>query len=210
MRIYAYLWQFFAFTPININGKDNIPTEGPFLICANHGSFMDIPVIYVTFQNYFIFAGKKEIEKWPLFHIFYTSGMNILVDRHNPKGDLKAFKRMMETIDAGHPLAIFPEGTITKNAPLLGEFKDGAFLLALKKEIPILPVTFLNNWRRLERKGLWKGHGGPGISKVIIHQPINCVNYNKSDVEVLKELIKKTISDPIYQKYHINTQKGNA
>ncbi len=57
------------------------------------------------FEDYFVFTGKKEVEKWPLFHIFYTSGMNILVDRKNKMGLIKAFKRMMEVIDEGHPLS---------------------------------------------------------------------------------------------------------
>jgi len=204
MRIYAFLWQTFVFVPVRIKGKENIPADGPFLICANHSSFMDIPVTYTVFPRYFIFTGKKEIERWPLFHIFYTSGMNILVDRHNPKGDFKAFKRMMEVIDKGNPLVVFPEGTISKRAPKLTSFKEGAFIIAQKKNVPIVPVTFMNNWKRLERKGFWKGLCGPGFSDVIIHPVINTDMFTKEQVKELKEQVKNTISKPLYQKYRVN------
>ena len=70
-----------------------------------------------------MFTGKKEIENWPLFHKFYTSSMILLVDRNNKMGLVRAFKRMMEVIDEGHPLVILPEGTISKIAPKLIEFK---------------------------------------------------------------------------------------
>ena len=83
MRWYALLWQFLAFAPIRVKGYANIRKAGSCIICPNHSSFMDIPCLYIIFKDYFVFTGKKEIEKWPLFHIFYTSGMNILVDSHS-------------------------------------------------------------------------------------------------------------------------------
>lgn len=86
MRFYAIIWLFFTGIRLKVEGKENIIYDQPFLIRSNHSSFIDIPCIYSIFAQYFIFPGKKEIENWPLFHIFYTSGMNILVDRQNRLG----------------------------------------------------------------------------------------------------------------------------
>ena len=95
MRFYAKLWLLLSGIFPRVKGKENLITDQGVLICANHSSFVDIPCLYSFIDSYYIFTGKKEIEKWPLFHIFYTSGMNILVDRHSKKGDLKAMKRMI-------------------------------------------------------------------------------------------------------------------
>ena len=200
-RWYALLWQFFALAPVRAHGSSNIPKEGAFIICANHTSYMDIPVIYCLFKKYFVFIGKKEIEKWPLFHIFYTSKMNISVDRDSLSGSMEALKRMLEEIEKGHPLAIFPEGTIPKSVPVLGEFKSGAFAVAIRKQIPILPVTFVTNWKRLGRSGLWKGHAGPGFSEVVIHEAVTTTGLTKKDADSLQKWVRMTINIPLKERY---------
>lgn len=201
MKFYAKMWLFFSGIFIKVSGRENMIEAGPYIICANHSSFVDIPVLYALLENYYVFTGKKEIESWPLFRVFYTSGMNILVDRHNPKGDMKAFKRMITVIDSGMPLMVFPEGTISKEAPKLTEFKSGAMSIAIKKQVPILPITFTSNWRRLQRKGLFEGKASPGIAGVIIHKPISTEGLTKKDLENLLENVKSTIEKPLIEKY---------
>jgi 1-acyl-sn-glycerol-3-phosphate acyltransferase len=188
---------------LKIKGSENIIEDKPFLICSNHSSYLDIPCLYSIFKKYFVFTGKKEVEKWPLFHIFYTSGMNILVDRHNKMGLIKSFKRMMEVIDEGHPLVILPEGTISRVAPKLAEFKAGSVSLAIKKQIPILPITFTTNWIRLQRKGLLKGKASPGISEVIIHPLISTYGLTKDDTDVLQLKLRDIINTPLRKIYGV-------
>ena len=200
MRVYAFMWQVFVFVPLRVKGKENIPANGTYIICPNHSSFMDIPCMYLVFKKYFVFTGKKEIEKWPLFRIFYTSGMNILVDRKNPKGDIKAFKRMIQDLDKGNPLAIFPAGTISKNTPKMGDFKPGPFSLAVQKQVPIVPVTFVSNWRRFQRKGLL-GLAGPGFSDIVIHPPVYTEGLHKGDVPSLQDKVRNIINGPLQEKF---------
>lgn len=201
MRIYAILWQIFALVPIKIKGYSNIIKKGAYIICPNHSSYMDIPCIYVVFKRYFIFTGKKEIGNWPLFNIFYTSGMNILVDRDDPKKSINSYKKMLNEIDRGNPLVIFPEGTISPLVPKLTEFKSGAFSLAIQKQIPILPVTFLTNWQRLPKKGFWNGKAGPGISEIFIHEPVLTKGLAKKDSGSLQLKVREIINRPLQQRF---------
>ncbi len=203
MKIYAKLWLSCSGIFLKTKGKENIIEDQPFIICSNHSSFIDIPCLYSIFNQYFIFTGKKEIENWPLFKVFYTSGMNILVDRHNKMGALKAFKKMMLVIDNGHPLLILPEGTISKIAPKLSEFKTGAVSLAIQKQIPILPITFTTNWKRLQRKGFFKGNAGPGISEAIIHPMLSTKGLNKNDTQSLQNKLHSVINSPLHEKYGV-------
>jgi len=196
MRWYAFMLLFFAGALLKVKGANNIPQKGAYIICPNHSSFLDIFCIYWIFQRYFIFIGKKEIEKWPLFHIFYTSGMNILVDRDSRTGSINALRRMSAEIDKGNPLVIFPEGTISRKAPVLAPFKPGAFAIAIQKQVPIVPVTFITNWKLLQRSGIWKGKAGPGIAEVVIHKPVITTGMKKENILQLQTEVRDIINSP--------------
>ncbi len=200
MKFHAFLLVAFAGIIMKVKGKENIPATGSFIICPNHTSFMDAFCLYRLFNRYFVFVGKKEIEKWPLFHIFYTSGMNIMVDRSSTAGSFKAIKRMSQEIDNGIPLMIFAEGTRPKDPPNLGPFKPGAFAIAIQKQIPILPITFVSNWKRLGIGGMFKGKAGPGFSEVIIHKPIMTIGLKKEDHTQLEEEVRLAINGPLVEK----------
>ncbi len=196
MKIHAFILLLFAGARLKVCGIGNIPKSGAYIICPNHSSFLDIFCIYTIFPKYFVFTGKKEIEKWPLFHIYYTSGMNILVDRNSKTGSGKALKKMLNEIDKGNPLVIFPEGTISKKAPLLAPFKSGAFAIAIQKQVPIVPVTFVTNWKLLQRSGIWRGKAGPGIARVIIHKPIQTTGLNRENIDQLQKKVQTIINSP--------------
>jgi 1-acyl-sn-glycerol-3-phosphate acyltransferase len=203
IRIYAKVWLYGSGIFLRVKGRNNIISNQPFLICSNHSSFIDPATLYIIFDQYFVFTGKKEIEKWPLFHIFYTSGMNILVDRHNRLGALKSFKKMMDVIAEGKPLVILPEGTIPQNAPKLGDFKAGAVSIAIQMGIPILPITQTTNWKRLQRGSLFKGNASPGIAEVIIHPIIPTDGLTKQDADALSLKLKAVINQPLHEKYGV-------
>jgi len=204
IRVYAKLWLFFTGIYVKVKGKENIIVDQPFIISANHSSLIDPTILYSILDNYFVFTGKQEIENYPLFHIFYTSGMNILVDRNSRIGVLKSFKRMMNVIDEGSPIVILPEGTISTEAPQLTEFKTGAVSIAIQKQIPILPITFTTNWKRLERKGMFKGKASPGISEVIIHEPISTIGLKRGDTDKLNAKLREVINEPLKKKYGVH------
>ena len=123
--------------------------------------------------------------------------MNILVDRKFGNGSFKAIKRMAEVIDKGFPLVIFPEGTISKQAPRLTSFKPGAFSIAIQKQVPVLPVTFLTNWKLLQRGSFFGGKARPGLSRVIIHEPISTLNLKKTDATLLENMVREKIQEPL-------------
>lgn len=115
--------------------------------------------------------------------------MNVTVDRENKISSHKAFIKLAEQVDKGNCVGIFPEGTISKNAPKLIPFKSGPFKLAIGKKTPIVPVTFLNNWKLLERGTFLKGKGRPGKAIVIINSAIETGENHSEYSEIL---MKKT------------------
>ena len=200
-KVWALVLQIFAGIILRIEHRGQLPKDQPYVICPNHGSYLDIVFMYRLFKDYFVFMGKKEIASWPLFRIFFTREMNITVDRASRTGSHKAFKRAAADIQKGHSVVIFPEGTISTIVPKLRPFKNGAFKLAIEQQVPIVPVTFVNNWERLEGHGLFDGKAGPGIAHVIIHEPIATKGMSDDDVSLLRAKVREIIDQPLKERY---------
>src|SRR6185295_8397785 len=118
--------------------------------------------------------------------------MNIPVNRKSVLDSHRAFMRAGEDIDKGISVTLFPEGTI-HHGPGVGRFKNGPFRLAIEKQIPIVPITFLNNWKLLPDEYPEK-LGRPGIARIIMHEPIETKGMTEDDLESLKKQVYEIIS----------------
>jgi 1-acyl-sn-glycerol-3-phosphate acyltransferase len=200
MRFWGWMLTIGAGVIVQIKGKKHRNLKAPYIICANHASYLDIILTYCVVPDYFIFMGKKEIDKVPLFNIFFK-GMNVLVDRKNKVDAHRAFLKMGAAIDDGVSVAIFPEGTISKDAPRLKPFKNGLFKLAIDKQVPILPVTFLDNFRLMEDRPFLQSIFRPGIARVIIHEPVLVSGLSDNDLLSLREQVRVIIEKPLKDEY---------
>jgi 1-acyl-sn-glycerol-3-phosphate acyltransferase len=136
--------------------------------------------------------GKKELEKVPLFNIFFKD-MNILVDRKSNTGSHRAFMRAGQEIENGSSVIIFPEGTISRDAPKLKPFKNGAFRLAIDKQVEIVPITFIHAWKRLQDMPFLQGKAGPGKVKIVVHAPIPTIGLTEANQDELKQKVRNCI-----------------
>lgn len=155
---------------------------------SNHTSQLDIVVPYTRMGKYFAFLAKEELKNAPLFKTNFR-GMNITVNRKDMISGLGALKACAEKLKSGANLLIFPEGTRSKTAPIMRPFKQGPFKLAIENKVPIVPVVFLDNYKRLEGGNIWFGNAGPGLSRMVVLDPIMTNNLTTSDI---KELIGKS------------------
>ena len=137
-----------------------------YMFIANHTSMTDIMLMLVSVKNPFVFVGKKELTKIPLFGFFYKRTC-ILVDRSSEKSRKAVFLRAQKRLKTGVSICIFPEGGVPEEHIVLDEFKDGAFRLAINHHIPVVPITFGDNKKRLSYTFF---SGGPGKMRVKIHE----------------------------------------
>ncbi len=158
----ARLWAWFILIGMGFRVKierEQIPeSRKSYMFIANHTSMADIMLMLVTVKNPFVFVGKAELAKIPLFGFFYKRTC-ILVDRSDQKSRQAVFKRAQKRLKQGLSICIFPEGGVTENGVLLDEFKDGAFRLAINHQIPIVPIVFADNKKRFSFDFF---SGGPG------------------------------------------------
>lgn len=160
------------------------------IFCPNHFSYADIPLAMLCCEGNIRFMAKMELGNIPIFNIFFRT-VDISVNRGNRAEAYKALKQAEESLDQGYNLVVFPEGTIGPNPPELLRFKTGPFRLAIEKQVPIVPVTFIDNWRHLHvEKTIW---GKPGVLRAVVHQPVNTTGMTLNDMDKLMETVYNTI-----------------
>ncbi|MDQ3047339.1 MAG: 1-acyl-sn-glycerol-3-phosphate acyltransferase [Bacteroidota bacterium] len=172
------------------------------IYCSNHVSYLDIITSYLVIPNYFVFMGKQELDKAPLFRIFFRE-MNILVDRSSNVASHRAFLRAGKDLDEGNSVFLYPEGTISSAGKLRG-FKNGAFKLAIEKQVPIVPITYLNNWKLLQNGGFFKAYGRPGISRIVVHPPVETKGLTENDLVSLRTKVHEIIAKEL-EEYNFST-----
>ena len=192
---------FMGMIPIK-NKKLITKPNTPYIFVANHISMIDVMLLVSTVRkNPLVFIGKKELEKIPIYGYIYKRTM-ILVDRSSNESKKQVFKQTKEKLNSGISIAIFPEGTVPDLEVELAPFKHGAFTMAIEHQIPIVPMTFLDNKKRFPWSfgGLLGGSkGSPGKLRVKIHDPIETKGMSKDNRVKLsldvRELMLKDLQD---------------
>lgn len=176
--------------------------EGPYIIVANHSSYLDILMMpAIMHQHRFLFLGKSEILGYPLIKTFFKR-LNIPVFRDNPIKAGKSLIRARQEIKNGWSLVIFAEGAIPdSDRPKMIPFKDGAFRLAKKAKVPIIPLTFTTNYKRLSDPDNILGPAGPGHCKMHIHPYISVDEISKLSEDELTKKCFDIINGPILKEY---------
>ncbi len=161
-----------------------------YMLVSNHTSMMDILVMLHLAKSPFVFVGKAELAKLPLFGFFYKRTC-ILVDRGNARSRKLVFDQAQRRLQQGYSICIFPEGGVPDDLSIvLDSFKDGAFRLAIDHQIPIVPITFYDNKKRFPYSFF---KGGPGVLRAKIHPFIPTLQMTQEDKKELRERTRDII-----------------
>ena len=175
-------------------GREQTPEKDKsYMFIANHTSMADIMLMLVSVKNPFVFVGKKELTKIPLFGFFYKRTC-ILVDRSSIKSRQAVFLRAQRRLQSGLSICIFPEGGVPEVDIDLDTFKDGAFRLAINHQIPIVPLTFADNKKRFSYTFF---SGSPGRMRVKIHKFLSTENLTIDDTRSLNETARHIILEQL-------------
>jgi 1-acyl-sn-glycerol-3-phosphate acyltransferase len=168
-----------------IDKEQELESDKSYVFIANHTSMVDIMLMLVTTRKPFVFVGKKELVKIPLFGFFYKRTC-ILVDRDSSRSRGEVFERAQKRINQGLSICIFPEGKVPDDESIvLDEFKNGAFRLAIDHQLTIVPIAFLDNKKRYSYTIF---SGKPGLLRVKTLSFITTKNKKKIDVSEIRDL----------------------
>ena len=185
-RIWAKMALFGTGFYYKIDREQKFDANKSYMLIANHTSMTDIMLMLAVSDQPFVFVGKIELAKIPLFGFFYKRSC-ILVDRSNSRSRMEVFELAQKRLKQGLSICIFPEGGVPSDESIvLADFKDGAFRLAIEHQIPIVPITFPDNKKRMSYTFF---SGSMGVMRVKVHPFLNTTGMtiqNKTDIRKLK------------------------
>lgn len=134
---------------INVKNEQNLVDHRPAVFCFNHQSSADFFIILKLLKKDVTGVAKKELELTPFGPIFKAMGA-IFIDRSDKKKAIESMEKAAEVIKNGTSVAIAPEGT-RSGSKKLGKFKKGAFHLAMKAGVPIVPIVIKNAYKAMPK-----------------------------------------------------------
>lgn len=180
----------------SIEGDEVFEDGKSYMLVANHTSMTDIMLMLIAVKNHpFVFVGKKELAKIPLFGFIYKR-VCILVDRSSSKSRYAVFERAQKRIHQGLSICIFPEGGVPEEHIVLDDFKDGAFRIALEHGLPIVPMVFFDNKKRFSYTFF---SGSPGKMRAKIYPIIETKGKTLEDKNALKQQVREIILQPLLE-----------
>jgi 1-acyl-sn-glycerol-3-phosphate acyltransferase len=170
---------------VSVEGLENTVAGRPTILCVNHQSSMDIPVLlaYLPFQ--FRFMAKRSLFRYPFMGWHLRRSGHIAVVRDQPGEARKSIEEAILKIREGFPVVVFPEGGRSRTGEVL-PFKTGAFRLALLAGVPVTPVTLNGTMAVLKPDTI---HVKSGQVEMIIHPPIPTAGLTRDDAKALSERV---------------------
>jgi 1-acyl-sn-glycerol-3-phosphate acyltransferase len=168
-----------------------------YMLTANHSSMIDIMMMIYVSKTPFVFIGKRELARLPVFGLIYRRSC-ILVNRGNAKSRKDAFVEAQRRLKNGVSICIFPEGGVPDDiTKVLDEFKDGAFRLSIEHQIPIVPISFPDSKKRFR---YCFTSGSPGVLRAVVHPLIHTkgVELTFKNRKRLKQETAEAIASKLY------------
>jgi 1-acyl-sn-glycerol-3-phosphate acyltransferase len=197
-RIWSRLILWTSRVRVNVTGAGLLRPDTPYVLCINHQSHMDIPIVLVALPIQFRFAAKKELFGIPFLGWHLRRSGHVPIDRENPRAAIKSLSQAAEAIRGGTALVIFPEGGTSEDGSIK-PFKGGGFMLATRSGAEVVPVT-IRGAREVLRPNTYHVKGG--TVNVTIGRPIAPDAISNSD-------LAKRVRDEILATFHNQERTGS-
>jgi len=194
-RTWSWLIMKTIFSPVRVTGLDRIDTSKPHVYAANHASALDIPVLYVNLPFQFRIAFKKELLSYPVVGWQLKRSGQICIDQQNPSHSISSIRAALKGLKAGLPLVIFPEGGRTPDGEIK-PFLPGAFFLAIKAQVDIVPVALVGTYELLPMDTY---HIKCRPLEMRVGDPISTAGLTMRDLESLAGKVQKALEELYYR-----------
>lgn len=183
------------FSPVTVTGLDKIDTSKPHVYAVNHASALDIPVLYVNLPFQFRIAFKKELLSYPIVGWQLKRSGQVCIDQQNPSHSVSSIRAALKGLKAGLPLVIFPEGGRTPDGEIK-PFLQGAFFLAIKAQVDIVPVALIGTYELLPMNTY---HIKSRPLEMRVGEPISTAGLKVRDLPALSAQVQKAVEDLYYK-----------
>ena len=175
---------------VTVEGLENLP-EGTAVFVSNHQSYFDIPLALGYLGDPKGLVSKKEIDRIPFIRQWMRELGCVFLDRENLRASVSALGDASDRVAAGYSMVVFPEGTRSETGEV-GEFKAGAFKIAQKNKVPVVPFVLEGSSRLMGKHSLWIH---PASVTVKILEPIDTSCYSREEWRALPALAERRVKD---------------
>ena len=197
----AHLWArsllIFSLSPVSLIGEEKLHIHETAVYAANHLSYYDTPVLFARLPFQFRIFAKQSLWKIPFIGWYLNHSGQVPVDQSSARNAVASLNRGVQTLKHGLPLVLFPEGGRTSNGRPQ-PFVSGAAWMAIKAQVPIVPVTLIGTYELLP---MHTYHLHPRPLSVIIGDPISTAGLTTRDADALTERILSIITDTYIQNH---------
>ena len=190
IRLWARSLVWAAGIELRAENVDLIDPKQRYILVANHYSYFDIPCIFAAIPHPIRFMAKVSLFKIPLFGFALRRAGFIPIDRKNRSTAVKSFDMAGERIRRGYTIVVFPEEGRTRERAMR-PFQRGAFLLALKSELPIVPTAINGTFNVMPARTL---RIKPGPVTITLTPPIDTAGKSVRDRESLAQEARTRIA----------------
>ena len=195
-RTWSWLIMKTILSPVKVTGLDKIDTTKAHVYALNHASALDIPVLYVNLPFQFRIVFKKELLAYPIVGWQLRRSGQVCIDQQKPTSSIAAIRSAVKSLKAGMPLVIFPEGGRTPDGDIK-PFLPGAFFLAIKAQVDIVPVALVGTYELLPMNTY---HIKCRPLEMRVGEPISTTGMTMRDMEAVSEKVRKAMEDLYYAK----------
>lgn len=189
IRMSARLFLRLSGIPLVVHGEEHLPTASPCVVVANHASYLDGIILTAALPPTLAYVAKQELKSQFIPHLFLDRIGAIFVERFDAQKGVENMDTMLKTIEQGQALAIMPEGTF-RRAPGLRQFHMGAFVIAAKANIPVIPVAIRGSRSILRGNAFFPRRGRVSI---VIGEPITAEGSEWHDAISLRDATRHHI-----------------
>lgn len=180
---------------MNVEGEQHLWSHRPAVFIMNHQSLLDGFVVMKLLRGNVTGVAKREVAGQPVLGQFARLANMAFIDRGDRDQARKALEPVVQRLREGYSIAIAPEGTRSPT-PRVGRFKKGAFHMAMRGGVPIVPIVIRNTGELL-----WRGSTfiRPGTIDVVVHEPISVADWSVEELDErigeVRELFVRTLAD---------------
>lgn len=193
-RVWSWLIMKTIYSPVKVAGLEKIDTTKPHVYAVNHASALDIPVLYAYLPFQFRIAFKKELLKYPIVGWHLSRSGQVCIDQQNKAAAVRSVRAALKSLRAGMPLVIFPEGGRTPDGEIK-PFMPGAFFLAIKAQVDIVPVALVGTYELLPMNTY---HIKCRPLEMHVGEPISTVGLTVKDMDALSARVQKGMEEQYY------------
>lgn len=175
---------------VTVRGAENLEPGRTYIFAANHQSYFDIPVAFGYLPANFRIMAKSSLFHIPFLGWHLRRSGHMPIERANPRRAARSVLEAATHVRAGTSVFVFPEGGRSPDGSMK-EFKAGTFLLAIKAQVPVIPVT-LNGTRAVLKMNSFHVH--PGRVEMILHAPISTEGMHSHSADELCARVREIIA----------------